>query len=765
MKTSINLLLALLASLTSLAQIAPGQWRDHFSYNRSISVASSNEKVFVASQNGIFWYKPSDGDIGKLTKVNGLTSIGIQTIAYSPFKDMLLVGYSDGNIDIVLPNMVVNIPFIKDKPMIGSKEINHFFFIDSEFVLVSTAFGIVVLNTLRNEIKDTYTIGSNATDLWVGETIIFNGNIYAATDDGLYFADAGALNLFHFAAWTRDESLPNPTTPVKSLAIFKDKIVIAQNTGSTQADILWYHNGSNWVELNRSFTQIRNIAASEQKLSVCSRQGIGTFQSLPGSISIAYSYSGYSNFSPYAVHFDRLGNLAVADNAYGLMYKTDVSWINACPNGPRNNNSYFVTNRGEDVLVAAGSRNDSWGNQWYPFTVHSLSNNQWSSFQNTQMFDAVRVLVNPTNDNEYFVSSWGNGVSRFVDNQLVDVYSPTNSSLQTIISGPYCRISGMALDDKGNLWVSNVGVSKPISVRLANGTWIGFSYENQIGANRLSDMVMSPSGHLWLILPSGVGLFVLNPGSDPASISDDAYRKPPLYDGQGNALPNDINCITFDRSGYLWIGTSDGVIVSYNPGLVFDPSRFSFQRVKVPDIVSGLAVYLLENEVVTTIAVDGGNRKWMGTQRSGLILQSADGTKQLKHFTIDNSPLPSNNIQHVAVHPTTGEVFIATDKGLVSFRGDATEPAATFGKVYAFPNPVRPNFTGNITITGLVENTIVKITDVSGNLVYETTSQGGQATWNGKDRNGKRVATGVYLFFCSDSTGEQSIVGKILFVK
>jgi ligand-binding sensor domain-containing protein len=278
-------------------------------------------------------------------------------------------------------------------------------------------------------------------------------------------------------------------------------------------------------------------------------------------------------------------------------------------------------------------------------------------------------------------------------------------------------------------------------------------------------MVMSPSGHLWLILPSGVGLFVLNPGSDPASISDDAYRKPPLYDGQGNALPNDINCITFDRSGYLWIGTSDGVIVSYNPGLVFDPSRFSFQRVKVPDIVSGLAVYLLENEVVTTIAVDGGNRKWMGTQRSGLILQSADGTKQLKHFTIDNSPLPSNNIQHVAVHPTTGEVFIATDKGLVSFRGDATEPAATFGKVYAFPNPVRPNFTGNITITGLVENTIVKITDVSGNLVYETTSQGGQATWNGKDRNGKRVATGVYLFFCSDSTGEQSIVGKILFVK
>jgi sugar lactone lactonase YvrE len=764
-KSVINLLLALLASISSIAQIAPGQWRDHFSYHRSISTTSSNDKIFVASQNGIFWYNPIDGNIGKINKVSGLSSIGIKTIAYSPFKEMLLVGYSDGNIDIVLPNRVVNIPFIKDKPMIGSKEINHFYFIDNEFVLVSTSFGIVVLNTTRFEIKDTNIIGPNASDLWVNETLVFNGNIYAATDEGLYFADANAQNLFHFAAWSRDESLPNPATPIKSMAIFKNKIVVAQNTGTAQTDILWYHNGSNWIELNRSFSQILNIAANEQKLIVSSRQGIGTFQSLPGSMSIAYSYTGYSAFSPNSVHIDRLGNIAVADNTYGLMYKTDQNWVDACPVGPNNNNSYFVASRGDDVLVAAGSRNDFWGNQWYPFSVHSLSNNQWSTYQNPQLFDAVRILVNPNNQNEYFVAGWGSGVARFVDNQLIEVYTPQNSSLQTIISGPYCRVSGMAYDSKGNLWMSNVAVSKPISVRLTDGTWVGFSYENQIGANRLSDMIMSPAGHLWLILPSGVGLFVLNPGSDPASISDDAHRKPPLFDSQGNALPNDINSIAFDRSGYLWIGTSDGVIVSYNPGSVFEPSRFSFQRVKVPDIVSGLAVYLLENEVVTTIAVDGGNRKWMGTQRSGLVLQSADGTKQLKHFTVDNSPLPSNNIQHVAVHPTTGEVFIATDKGLVSFRGDATEPAATFGKVYAFPNPVRPNFTGNITITGLVENTIVKITDVSGNLVYETTSQGGQATWNGKDRQGRRVATGVYLFFCSDSMGEQSAVGKILFIR
>ena len=154
----------------------------------------------------------------------------------------------------------------------------------------------------------------------------------------------------------------------------------------------------------------------------------------------------------------------------------------------------------------------------------------------------------------------------------------------------------------------------------------------------------------------------------------------------------------------------------------------------------------------------------VGTLRSGAFLQSSDGSEQLLHFTKENSPLPSNNIQHIGIHPNTGEVFFATDKGMVSYRGDATEPKSKFGKVYAFPNPVRPNYNGLITITGLVDNTLVKITDVSGNLVYETKSLGGQANWDGKNINGRRVSTGVYLFFCDDEVGEQSAVGKILFV-
>jgi len=420
---------------------------------------------------------------------------------------------------------------------------------------------------------------------------------------------------------------------------------------------------------------------------------------------------------------------------------------------------------GDEMIVASGARTDGWGNRWYPYAVHTFSQQQWTTQTYTDYFDAVRILPNKLNSNEYFMASWGNGVGLFRDGELVEMYGPDNSSLASIIPGPFCRISGMVQDKQGNLWVANGAVPNPISVRMANGTWKSFPYQNQISSDRLSDIVISPWGQLWVIIPAGGGLFVLDPAENIESASDDKYLKFKLTDYSGDILPNEIYSMAFDRDDYLLVGTNEGVLISYNPERVLEPTTFYEQRIKIPDVVEDYAVYLLKEELITAIAVDGGNRKWFGTLRSGVYLQTADGTKQIHHFNVNNSPLPSNNIQHISIHPKTGEVFIATDKGLVSYRGDSTDPVAVFGKVYAFPNPVRPDYEGIITITGLVDKTIVKITDVAGNLVYETRSEGGQATWDGKNRNGNRVSTGVYLFFCSDSNGEQSAVGKLLFVK
>jgi hypothetical protein len=746
-------------------QVPLGSWRDHFSFRPSIVATSASDKVFVASVYGIFSYQPADGTVSKITRVNGLSDIGISTIAYSPFKNLLLVGYENGNIDMVYEQTVVNIPYIKENPMSGSKRINHFYFDGEDKAYISTGFGIVVLNLLKNEILDTYFIGPNGSELWVNQIVVNDESIYAATASGLFYAQHSDPLLIHFASWSVDTSIPNHDQEIGSLVVFNEKLVISQNQGNTLPDVVFYNDEFGWNVLTNNYLQVRNLWADNNVLLICSRQGIALFQSFQSQPVVYNEYSGYDGFTPNYAITDLEGNLVIADNSYGLMYGTSQQWIPVSPNSPGNSRAYYVLPTEKDLLVVGGSRNSAWDNMWYPLTIHTLSEEKWKTINNNIFFDAMRIVESPFAINEYYIATWGSGVVVYKDGIQTEWYNPDNSSLETIIPGAYCRIGGLTFDKKGNLWVANSGVTNSISLRLADGTWKGFPYLNQIGSQRLSDIVLTTWGHLWVVIPSGGGFFILDPGENPESISSHKTRKISLIESDGTSLSNDIFSIAFDRDGYLWIGTSEGVVVSYNPQKVLESSGFSVQRVKVPDIVQGLAVFLLESETVTSIAVDGANRKWFGTSRSGVFLQSSDGTRQIKHFTKENSPLPSNNIQHLAIHPKTGEVFIVTDMGMISYRGDATEPEDTFGNVYAFPNPVHPGYDGVITITGLVDRTIVKITDVAGNLVYETRSLGGQAIWDGKNKQGNRVATGVYLYFCADSQGEQSAVGKILFIK
>lgn len=763
-KLVISIFIFLITINSSHSQSPVGAWRDHFAYKQGLKTAIAPNRFYVSVQNGVFWYNNEDGSLGKLSTANGLSDVGVTAIGYSPYENLLAVGYSNGNIDLVFNRQIVNIPYILQKPMQGSKQINNFYFDGNNQIFVATGFGIVVVNIEKKEIKDTYYIGLGGSEVKVNQVIEFNDRIYAATSNGLLSAASNDPLLIHYASWTLEQNLPE-ASEYNHLAVFKGSLIVNQSTGILDPDIIWYFDSFAWNQLSSSFTQIGSLFANDSKLVVSSRQGIGLYQAVPGAIDLVNEYPGLNQFQPNSVSLDSRGYMVVADSHYGMIYNGDNTWIQICPNAPEEDRAYFVLPTNNELLVAGGARTDIWSNRYFPVIIHALSNNnQWITHYDFNYFDAVRITPSPTNDKEFFVSSWGNGIVVFRDGQFVDNYNPTNSSLETIIPGAYCRVGGVAFDSEGNLWASNAGVTNPISVRTPEGTWKSFPYQNEISSPRQSDIVYSPSGQLWVVLPSGGGFFVLDPGDDPLSMESHTTRKFKPFDPDGAALPNDISAIVFDRDGYLWVGTNEGVIVSYNPHRVLEPSAFNFQRVKIPDVVQGLAVYLLESETVTSIAVDGGNRKWFGTLRSGAFLQSTDGSEQLLHFTKENSPLPSNNIQHIGIHPKTGEVFFATDKGMVSYRGEATDPVNQFGKVYAFPNPVRPSYTGLISITGLVDKTVVKITDVSGNLVHETTSLGGQATWDGKNLNGKRVSTGVYLFFCADEKGEQSAVGKILFV-
>ncbi|PKP39827.1 MAG: hypothetical protein CVT98_00350 [Bacteroidetes bacterium HGW-Bacteroidetes-15] len=766
MKKPLILLIAVLYCLQSFAQVPVGHWRDHYAFKQGLYSAAGPTKLFVAVENGVFWYSPSTGSTGKISTANGLSDIGVSAIGYSPYQDLLVVGYSNGNIDLVFNDQIVNLPHILQKPMMGSKQINHFYFDSNKHIYVSTGFGIVVVNIDKREIKDTYYIGQGGTELFVNQVIEYNNRVYAATKSGLISASIDDPLLIHYASWSIEQSLPGVESEFNSLAVFNNNLIVNQSTGSLMPDVVWYFDSFAWNQLTNNFTQVGSIAADESNLIISSRQGIGTYQSIPGPLSVLTAYTGFQQFQPNYVSIDNKGNLVVADIILGMMYNHDQKWTQVSPNSPEDDRTYFVLPTNDELFVLGGARTDIWSNRYYPLTIHSLStNSRWFTYYNYNFFDAVRITPSPFHQNEFYVSSWGNGIAVYRDGAVVDAYDPSNSSLETILPGAFCRIGGVAFDSQGNLWASNAGVTNPISVRTPDGTWKSFPYQGIINSQRQSDIIASPSGQLWVILPSGGGFFVLDPGDNPLSTSSHRTRKFKPFDSDGAALPNDISSLAFDRDGYLWAGTNEGVIVSYNPHRVLEPSVFSFQKVKIPDVVQGLAVYLLESETVSSIAVDGANRKWFGTLRSGAFLQSADGSNQIHHFTKENSPLPSNNIQHIGIHPKTGEVFFATDKGMVSYRGDATEPVSKFGKVYAFPNPVRPNYNGPITITGLVDNTVVKITDLAGNLVYETQSLGGQALWDGKTLNGKRVSTGVYLFFCADINGEQSAVGKILFVK
>lgn len=750
---------------SAYTQVQTGKWRDHFSYNHGIAVCQGDSKIYCATPTGIFWYSSNDGQIGKISRVNGLSDIDINSIEYSTQHKILAVGYEDGNIDFVFKDRILNIPEIKKKLLQGSKRINGFTFYN-DLVFVSTDFGIIVIDIVKEEIKDTYYIGDLGEPLRVNRTVVFNGRIYAATERGLLSANVNDPLLIHFLSWNHESGFTDPSAECIDVEVYGQKLIAVESNPITQKDILWTYDGYIWNKVGEPYNTINHVRADQSRFIVSSKDGVSVYSSL---ITYPYSIAASSStnlFEPDMAIPISSGEIAVANHYSGISYGAVDGLQQIHPNGPTNNRAFSIGVSSEKVIVATGAYDASFTNRWYPLSFHRFEKEQWQTYEDGSNLDAVRVVFNPSNPHEFYIASWGFGIFQYRDNELISHYSQANSTLQSIYpNDPYCRISGLALDSKGNLWAANVMVSNPISVRKTDGNWYSFPYASVINSDRLSDLYYSPSGQLWLILPSGEGLFVLDPGSKVESANDDKYRKIKLTDKNGNLLPNNINTLAFDREGYLWVGTNEGVLTSYNPDKALNASEFLVQRVKIPDVVKGLAAYLLETETVTSITIDGGNRKWIGTSKSGVFLQSADGTEELKHFTTANSPLPSNTIVDIKIHPTSGEVFIATEKGLISYRGDATEPGEKFGKVYAFPNPVKPDYSGVIVITGLVENTTVKITDISGNLVFETQSQGGQATWDGRNLNGHRVATGVYLIFCSDSKGDQTAVSKLLFIK
>ncbi|MFO7791207.1 MAG: two-component regulator propeller domain-containing protein [Bacteroidales bacterium] len=778
---TITICLLILFQFT-FSQVGVGQWRDHLPYSRGTCVAESDEEIFLATAEALFSYNKNSGETEKLNKINALSDIGIGYIAYNDDYDMLIIGYNNGNIDFMQDRTVTNLADIKRKNIPAVKSINHILFVD-DYAILSTGFGIVVLDIQRKEIKYTYYIGELGGYLKVFQTEFDGEYLYAATENGIYRGDYYNTNLADYNNWEvlTDIEFGEPFYELKdqqynTLKYFDGQLIVNRHKpDSSNADRLYIFEDETWRYFPDSEINSCKYITSDEDFLILNRTYAVVYYNDDFEMDkdIYHYFTGDGGKSPKPAHFlpGKDHELIIADDVSGLCLQHS-RWNHQVItlNGPASADGFDVTAEGKSVITVGGGRTIRWGSRYKMPEINFFNEESWDALTHrkdttlTDLRDPVRVAINPKNTTQSFVGLWGDGLLELENGEIIQHYDQTNSSLTQIPDIGYIRISGLAFDDDQNLWVVNSQGSDPVHVRSPDGEWTALSYYNRINAINLGDIIITENDHKWMILPRGHGLFVFDDNGTPGDLSDDKTKNLSVTDEYGQIISNDIYDIAEDKNGAIWLGTSKGVVVYYNPENVFEETPAASQVLIPRNDGSDNADILLGSEIVSAVCVDGANKKWFGTQGGGVFKTSADGITQIHNFNKDNSPLFSNNVNSMDIVPETGEVFVVTDKGVLSYRGEATEPNENFEDVYAFPNPVRPDYRGPITIHGLVAGSIVKITDVAGNLVFETRSEGGQAIWEGKDLNGNRVQTGVYLVFSANEDGTKSNVTKILFI-
>ncbi len=774
-----TLLLGLMFHISIAQDIAIGEWRDHLPYQKAHSVASDGTNVYCATDYGVFYYNKNDNSLNRLTRVQGLTDVGVAKIGYNDQVNTLVVTYKNTNIDIIKGKTIINMPDILSSSAITPEErtINNLLFID-QFAYLSCGFGIVVIDLEKEEVKDTWYIGPNGSHLQVNDLTYSNNRFYAATDEGIYNADRSDPNLAYFGAWSKDETVPAESAVYSHIAWYADMIMVSKYTPVWGQDTVLVHRNGNW-EIPEDFTNTNDVYAIkiiDDLFYIVQRYTVTAYDENLELKRLTYTYFPAPAL-PRDVIIDNSG-LWIADEGNGLVYEvTFNSYSMLYPNGPSTADVFSMDIEGEDLWVASGGRDLSWGNTWKFGSVSHLIDGEWGTIDRftegsqalDSILDIVCVKVNPFNKNQIFAGSWHIGLVEFNKSQYQQLYTPANSSLEYKANQgpPVCKIGGLAFDSDGNLWITNSGANNILSVRINDGgttDWRSFYLGSQSSGKDIGELIIDSYGQKWIMWRQGY-LIVFDDNGTPKNPADDAVKH--LTSAQGNgAIPGSrVYSIAEDRDGEMWIGTDEGISVIYSPENVFSQYSFDAQRILIPrNDGTGLADILLEFETITAIAVDGDNNKWIGTDRSGVYQISADGLVEKHHFTADNSPLLSNNITDIKINQQTGEVFFGTANGIISYKSTSTGGGETNSDVYAYPNPVRPGYSGPIAIRGLVSNASFKVTDVSGSLVFSGRAEGGQAIWPGTNFSGRRAQSGVYLVYVTNDDGSEKMVTKILFI-
>jgi Two component regulator propeller len=758
------LLLLTSITITAAAQLQPvGEWREHMEFQPATRVTASADKIYVASKFGVYSVSKSENVIERYTKVNGLSDVGVSTIRYNTATDQLLIAYNNSNIDILYRNDIINIPYILRSNVNGDKRIYEISFVNDKAYL-STGLGVVVVDLKKYEISNTFYIGNTGGQVKVNGFAADATRFFAATEEGVKAADKNAANLSDYRNWSL-LSTGIPAGTVHNVLSVNNKIYaqigsrLYQLTGNTWNFV--YESDYRWQNLNVSDD---DILIAEERVNWAFRR-IMVFSTTANTYTSILQNDAVLKFPYQAIKSGT--DFFVADFEKGLAVFSGSSATNISinsPFGPLDGEMLFADNT---MYVGGGSINEAWNYRFNYTGFFTFKNDEWTNYSRAKLSwmdsiqDIITIAVDPR-DKKIYAGSFRGGLVEFESPTKYKIYKQGTAIGETIGDPGSYRVGGLAFDAENNLWISNFGAPNNFVVKKADGTWKQMRVPFVIQDNMVGGIVIDDFNQKWIQVPQGNGVYVLNHGASIDNTADDRWKWFRTGRGNGNLPGNLVNAIVKDKDGFIWLGTDKGIGIVQCPGEVFATAACeTFQPIVQFDNFAGL---LFQDEEVRALAVDGANRKWVGT-RNGVWLISADGEKVINRFTAENSPLLSNEIIRIAIDPVTGEVFFSTFNGICSYRSTATEGTEKTEEVLVFPNPVPSGYKGQIAIRGLANNSFVKITELNGRLVYQTRALGGQAVWNGADYNGNRVSSGVYFVLVTDETGQEKARTKIVFVK
>lgn len=743
----VNFFTLLLIGIFIHAQNTNLRWNDHFSYSSIHHIWEIHDQIICSADNGLFSYSPSSGEIQKISKVNDLNDVGISAFHYNPELDILMVGYESGEMDMLGPDENHNLLEIPlHQAYTGSKRVNHLSSAGST-AIISGEFGLASFSLENFEFLETTYFSVAGVYFGVKETAILNNVIYAASDRGIYTHE---LNEFiaNFVSWNQETAIPNSE--------FQQIVSFQGNIFASTGDNVYRYDGNNWTMFG-NFPNLRDITTNGNTLSFTTPQNVITYNE---------SFAVIDNVG--FEHPIRTG-LKIGTTTYGgsLEFGLLNGQNSIMPDGPFDNKSWKVTAFKQNLWIAPGGMVNYNNVQQNKNGFYHFDGTIWNHVKSETLFDAKDILdveVNPNNIKEVIASPWFEytawpgseanriGIIRVEDNIGQENIINTNNN-----PNGFWRVGGSAFDESGNLWVGQSYVGEQgltvMNKRNPNGGWQSINL-NAMDSNAGARKPVVYQDHAFMALPRSGGVKVTNM-TNIYSITANA--------NSGNLPSNNVLSVAIDKDGYLWIGTELGLRVIYNPLETITQDFFQAEPIIIEQ--NGIPEALFTDVQINDIEVDESNQKWIATSTSGVYCVSEDGTETKYHFTTANSPLPSNSVNDIEADPSTGIVYFATEKGVVSFQSDAIEGGESFGDVYAYPNPVRPGFTGNVVIRGLPNDADVRIVDVVGNLLYRTKASGGSAVWDTKNSKGKLVASGVYLVLMTNRDASESKQTKIAIIR